>query len=324
LFLKDLSASGTEFQTFLAAKNCGANDFTCFKDKPLFRDGEMFFVTDAAFLAEKGEAGTFWRINAALSGNDRLQFHGDWGVAFERYINWLVTESVDGLNNKSYPNPKFEDSGEEVCDAILLCGDSALFMESKGATFTAAAKYGNDPATLSRELEEKLVQTPDQKKGVSQLATRIEQAFSRKSPRKINGVDLSKITKVFPVLVTRDDIGAALVMNAYLASKFREAFHRKTVTVTVTPLFSLSAQDVELICGYLKDVSFAALLEERYRNDTSLLASFWTVDNAIVKAIGGRKMPAFLSCPQRLPPHGSEDAIPTERRFNQPIKPRAS
>ena len=100
---------------------------------------------------------------------------------------------------------------------------------------------------------------------------------------------------MFPVLVTRDDIGAALVMNTYLASKFRELFNRKAVTVTVTPLFSLSAQDIELICGYLKNVSFASLLEERYRKDPKLLSSFWTVDNAIIKKLGGRACRAFAN-----------------------------
>jgi len=62
-FLKDISASATEFQAFIEAKNHGTNDFTCFKNKPIFHDRDFFFVTDAAFLAEKAEAGTFWRIN---------------------------------------------------------------------------------------------------------------------------------------------------------------------------------------------------------------------------------------------------------------------
>lgn len=149
------------------------------------------------------------------------------------------------------------------------------------------------PVTLAAEIQEKLIGTSEQKKGLGQLALHIEQVFRSKSPRQIEGLERSNIRKVFPVLVTRDDIGASLVMNAYLASKFRELFNRKTVTITVTPLFSLSAQDIELICGYLKDVSFASLLEERYRKDTKLLSSFWTVDNAIIEKLGGRTCVAF-------------------------------
>jgi len=292
-FLKDISASATEFQAFIGAKDHGTNDFTCFKDKPIFHDRDFFFVTDAAFLAEKAEAGTFWRINNALPRKSRLQFHQDWGIAFERYINWLIGESVDGVLNVLHPNPRFSDNEEEVCDAVVLCGDSALFIESKGSTFTAEAKYAKDPVTLADEIGEKLIGTSEQKKGAGQLALHIEQAFNRKSPRQIEGLELSKITKVFPVLVTRDDIGAALVMNAYLASRFRELFSRKAVEITVTPLFSLSAQDIELIGGYLKEVSFASLLEERYLRDKKLLSSFWAVDNAIIEKIGGRICVAF-------------------------------
>jgi len=252
-------------------------------------------VIDAAFLAEKAETGTFWRINSALSGKNRLQFHQDWGIAFERYINWLVGQSVDGVLNVLHPNLRFSDNGEEVCDAIMLCGDSALFIESKGSTFTAEAKYGQDPVTLADEIKKKLVHTGEKQKGVGQLARHIEQAFNRKSPRQIEGLERSKITKVFPVLITRDDISTALMMNAYLASKFRESFNRKTVQVTVTPLFSLSAQDIELICGYLKDVSFASLLEERYRKEPKLLSTFCAVDNAIIENLGGRTCRAFAN-----------------------------
>ncbi|SPF42411.1 hypothetical protein SBA1_460008 [Candidatus Sulfotelmatobacter kueseliae] len=293
LFLKDISASADELQAFLRSRNSGANDFTCFKDKPIFRDGETFFVVDPAFLTEKGETGTFWRISNALPREERLLFHGAWGTAFERYINWILSESVDGLRNRVYTSPKLSDTGEEVCDAIIVCDDSAIFLESKGATFTAEAKYGHDPAALAKEIEEKLIRTPEQKKGVCQLAARIELVFNRKSRRRIDGPDLARISKVFPLLVTRDDIGAALVMNAYLASKFRESLNRKAVSVTVTPLFSLSAQDIEMICGYLRDASFAALLEERYRNDKGLLSTFWAVDNGIVEGIGGRGCAAF-------------------------------
>jgi hypothetical protein len=175
-----------------------------------------------------------------------------------------------------------------VCDALLICGDSAVLVESKGATFTAEAKYGTNPAKLRAEIDEKFVETDGHRKGVGQLANRIEQVFSRTRPRRIEGVDVSRVVKVYPVLISRDDIGAALVINAYLASRFRDMFHRKSVSVTVTPPFSLSAQDIEMICGYFRDASFSDLLEARYRSETSLLSSFWLVDNPTIDLIGDR------------------------------------
>lgn len=288
-FLDEISATLEEFKVDLGRRKTASNDFTCFRGKPYLRDDANHLLIDPGFLAEKGESGVFWSINQALSGERRLQFHRDWGLAFERYINWLMGASVDGKLNRIYPNPKFSDTGEEVCDAILICGNSLVLVESKGATFTAEAKYGTDPAKLRGELEEKLVETNGRRKGVGQLALRIEEVFSRTRPRRIEGLDISRTLKVFPVLITRDDIGAALVINAYLASRFRDLFHRKLVSVTVTPPFSLSAQDAELLCAYLRDSSLTDLLEARYRADSNLLSSFWLVDNPIVERLGNRE-----------------------------------
>lgn len=288
-FLMEISAPFGEFRASLERRLGAANDFTCFRGRPYLRDDANHLLVDPIFLAEKGESGIFWAINQALNGDQRLQFHRDWGTAFERYVNWLMDESVDSRLNKLYKNPKFSDNGEEVCDAILLCGDSIVFVESKGATFTAEAKYGVDPAKLRDEIQEKFVETDKRKKGIGQLATAIEQVFNRQSPRAIEGIDVSKVGKVYPVLITRDDIGSALVMNAYLASKFREGFHRKAVSVMVTPPFTFSAQDIELLCGYLRDASFADLIEARYRAEPSLPSSFWLVDNPLLERLGDRQ-----------------------------------
>lgn len=288
-YLKDVSADAEELASCFSQRNRGTNDFTCFRDRPLFRDGEINFLLDSAFLAEKAEAAPFWRVLQSLPNELKNRFHAIWGTAFERYINWLIEQSVDGLKNRLVKNPIFERSNEEVCDSILFCDNAAIFIECKGATFTAEAKYGDDPSTLQAEIDSKLVN----KKGVGQLVRSIEQVFNRRFPRPIAGVDVSGITRVVPVLITRDDIGAALVMNRYLADRFREQCHRKSVSVTVTPLFSLSAQDIENICGYLPDVSLLELLEERYRNDPGLISTFWAVPNRIVDALGNRKPKAF-------------------------------
>jgi hypothetical protein len=257
----------------------------------LDKDGR--YLIDVLCLAEKSESGIFWRINQALPQESRMQFHRDWGAAFERYINWLIEASSNESVNRVFPNPKFFGTGKEVCDALVVCGDSMLFIESKGATFSARSKYGTDPSMLREEIEEKFIQTKDAKKGIGQLALRIQEVFAKNEPHAIEGVDTSKIRKVFPVLITRDDIGSALLLNAYLASRFKDLFSRKSVSVTVTPPHCLSAQDLEMIGGYLQDVSFADLLDERYNNDRSLMSSFWLVDNSIIDRIGGRECKPF-------------------------------
>jgi hypothetical protein len=292
-FLAEVSAPSDDFAKDLCEERQPTCDFTCFRSKPIFRDEQNYLLVDPLFLAEKAESGVFWNINNALPNAKRLRWHEDWGAAFEAYVNWLIGESADGVLNRVFPNPAFSDDGREVCDAFILCGDSLLFLESKGATFTASAKYGTDPAKLGAEIEEKLVQNKEGGRGIGQLAARITEVFNSIRPRKVEGLDLSKVNKVFPVLITRDDIGAALVINAYLASRFRDLFNRMSVSVTVTPPHCLSAQDLEMICGYLGEVRFADLLDERFRNDHNLLSSFGVTDNEIVDRLGGRECKAF-------------------------------
>ncbi len=292
-FLAEISATREDFTQSISQRKDAASDFTCFRSKPVFRENQDYYLIDSLYLAEKGESGVFWSINEALPKTARLRFHQDWGLAFEAYVNWLIAESANELLNHIYPNPEFYDTGEEVCDALVVCGDSLLFVESQGATFTANAKYGTDPAKLRDEIETKFVQNRESGKGIGQLAARIAAVFDRKRPRAIQGLDTSKINKVFPVLVTRDDIGAALVINAYLVSRFRDLFNRESVSVTVTPPHVLSAQDLEMICGYLREASLADLLDERYRNDKGMLSSFWLVDNPIIDRIGGRECKPF-------------------------------
>jgi len=292
-FLAEISATPEDFTKSLSQRQTATSDFTCFRSKPILRQNQDHFLIDSLYLAEKGESGVFWSVNEALPKKERLRFHQDWGLAFEAYVNWLIAESSDESLNHIYPNPQFSDTGDEVCDALLVCRDSLLFIESKGATFTADAKYGTDPAKLRDEIETKFVQNRESGKGIGQLAARIAEVFDRKRPRAILGLDTSKINKAFPVLVTRDDIGAALVINAYLASRFRELFNRRSVSVTVTPPHILSAQDLEMICAYLREVSLADLLDERYRNDKGMFSSFWQVDNPIIDRIGERECKPF-------------------------------
>ena len=289
-FLNEVSGSAEELRRDIDKPNSPLLDFTVFRKKPVFRDGDVHFVIDPAFLAEKAESGVFWSILAGLEPAQRLPFHSMWGVAFERYINWLISESIDGKRNVLHTNPKFEDNdNEEVCDSIVLCDDSALFIEAKSGIFTAESKYCTNAERLRDEIEEKLVA----KRGASQLARSIALVFHKKAPRRVANIDLSRVTKVFPVVITRDDIGSALGINRYLADRFRELLQRRQLRTKVTPVFCLSAQDVELICGFLKEASLADLLEERYRQDPGLLSPFWLVDNRIIERLGDRRCEAF-------------------------------
>ena len=264
-FLNFSSSTPDQLASELLKHNSGPNDYTIFRDKPLFRDGDNLFLVDFSFLAEKIESAPFWTIHSTLGHAERKEFHSFWGRVFERYGNDLLESAVDGHLNALYRNPVFDSRpNEEVCDAILVCGDSAAFIEFKGATFTAKAKYGNDPALLRSELDRKLVRG-DKRQAVEQLCCSIQAVCRRTDPERIRGLDLNRIATIFPLIITRDDVGSTVGVNAFLNCRFQEGFNRKEMFKTVTPLFCISSGDLERLTNYLGEAKLTDILEAHYR-----------------------------------------------------------
>ena len=264
-FLSFSSATPDQFASELRKHNSGPNDYTIFRDKPLFRDGNLFFLIDFSFLAEKIESAPFWTVHSTLENSDRNQFHSFWGRVFELYAKDLLGSAIDGRLNALYRNPVFDGKpNEEVCDAILVCDDSAVFIEFKGATFTSNAKYGNDPALLRSELDRKLVRGGKQQ-AVEQLCRSIHAVSRRTDPERVTGVDLRRVSTIFPLIIARDDIGSTVGVNAFLNCRFQECFKQKEMVKTITPLFCLSSGDLERLTNYLAETKLTDILEAHYK-----------------------------------------------------------
>ena len=269
-------------------------DFTFFRDTPLYRlDTETFFPIDTRFLAEKLGAGLFWRIHNVLDTNQKKEaFHQFWGDAFEVYVNWLFKNSVSEQITSFYPSPKFTRSGAEVCDGIIVCGSEAMFLEYKGHTFTAKAKYSGDIRVLDAEIKKHLIGSADKPKGIQQLTRSIEKVFKKKNPELVETVDLAGIRTIYPVLITRDEIGDCTFINPYLNKKAMEFFNRKLVRPKiVTPVFCMSIDALETISAYLSEVRLTKILESWYQQDRSLRFPFLSLfsKNPLRKSIGERQ-----------------------------------
>jgi hypothetical protein len=264
-FLTFVSSTPDELAAAMPKFNLGPNDYTAFRDKPLFRDGDSFFLFDLSFLAEKIETAPFWTVHDSLGRGERDELHSFWGRVFECYGTDLLERAIDNRLNVLFRRPMFDSRpNEEVCDAILVCGDSAAFIEFKGATFTSRAKYGNDATLLRCELDRKLV-SDDRPQAVEQLCRSIQATCRRTNADRIRGLDLRKITTIFPVVVTRDDVGSTVGVNAFLNYRFQERFDRNTMAKTVTPLFCLSSGDLERLTNYLPETKLTDILEAHYR-----------------------------------------------------------
>jgi len=326
LFLSAVAATPEDLAAKVRQKSPRPNDFTLLKDRPLLRAKDQWLPIDMAFLAEKSESGSFWRIhNDALKTNfEREGFHSFWGGVFEAYMNWLLHESCKGRANRPNPDPRYEKNpDEQVCDNIVLCGREAVLIESKGSTFSAAGKYGENVAIFKKEIEEKLVGSKDRPKGVTQLVRAAENLCAFDNSLSIPGLDLRDVTTLYPLVITRDDIGSAFGFNAYLNQRFQDLRSKSTTWRTITPLFCLSADDVETISPYLSDTPLSAILRARYRGDKRLMAPMAMTRNKVLEQRGQRTPAILLDAIReaarlgndflRVKPVGTPNANTTER-----------
>jgi hypothetical protein len=293
-FFDYVSANSETFASIVAKKNPRTNDFTIFRDKPLFGESGKFFPLDLSLLADKFETGPFWRVHNQLEPGERENFHSFWGSLFEAYINWVLASSISGKKNQFYSDPRYAGNPTvQVCDGLVICGRSAILLEYKSSTFTVTGKYGGDPRQLDSELQSKLVGTPKSRKGVLQLVDAVDKLCRPDNPEKIEGVDMYDVSTVFPLLITRDDLGSAFYMNAYLNWHFQEQIRGKRFLRSVTPLFCMSTDDLEKLSPFLRDTSLAEALSARLKQDKGLKFSFWTTDNSVL-ARSGERLPKLL------------------------------
>ncbi|HEY2859689.1 MAG TPA: hypothetical protein VGJ21_14815 [Terracidiphilus sp.] len=293
-FFEYVSASEAAFEPLIAASPA-RSDFTAFRKKPLLQLPGGLTLIDLWFLAEKYEVGPFWSILKSLEKKDGDQFSSFWGLLFERYMsNLLASSSKDGYN-AIYATPKFEASGEEVCDVIIVCDRSVVFIELKGATFSAGAKYSGDVGRLRAELESKLVQSSDREQAVNQLARNIHLVFG---PQKaaVHGIDLGMINVVYPLVITRDSIGAVVGVNAFLDHFFKTAINRDELAVSVAPLICMSSDNAEALSAYLNETTLAAILKSHIAANKSLgrkhiISPLFTVPNRELDKFGERQIP---------------------------------
>lgn len=288
-FLTDVSAAPETMSETLTARNFGPTDITGFRDKPISKVGnDVFFAIDTKALTEKLDSGIFWKVHTSLaSGKEKELLHNHWGKAFENYMNWLLEEACRNGPNQFYASPKYTKGGEEVCDAIIIAGNEAVFLEYKGSTFTAESKYKGDLDELASEIKEKLIGTAVKRKGVRQLSHAILSVFDKHHPNLVAGLDLAQINKIFPLIVTRDDVGGCLGLSHYLQIQAEQFFNRRKIKhKTVPPIFCLSSEEIEGVSPYLKEDPLPRLLNGWYKNDPGRYWSFQTISNPIIDLRG--------------------------------------
>jgi hypothetical protein len=279
-FLNSLASFPSKMAKDLVARDNGPNDLTIFRRYPLILQYYNlhlttawvgFLMLDNLFFLDKVLTGPYW--HASSVHGQRL--HSFWGMVFERYAHELMTLASQGTANQYMADPRpVNNPNVQLCDGLILSGDSIVILEYKGNVFTASGKYGGDPVILTAEIRKKLVrnQESNSKKGVEQLADAVKTLFGSDGARLYPAIDVSRIKHVYLFLVTLDTIGGTIGMSALLNTFLQDFLDRsKYPSVRVHPLFCADIESVEDITGLFKKQRLADILDQWERADGSLL-----------------------------------------------------
>jgi hypothetical protein len=257
----------------------GYADFEFLKDNPYFRQADVLYCMDYEFAVAKLESGVLWRIAKGMSKADRLRYFGFWGEVFEEYVAWIFEVYAERSQNTFFRSPAYEIGGVKypLCDAIVMCGSTAVLIEAKLGTCPADVRYSGDYMKFKEFLEDRLVTGTDRLIGVAQLVRAVENVTTlppASLPEWLVGVN-----RIIPLLITKDDIGSGFVITKYLNARFKQRLGSRfkaspipelIANGGVTPLVSMSASTLERAVAALSKMSLSEILEDRIKEDPLL------------------------------------------------------
>jgi hypothetical protein len=248
----------------------GYGDFESLRDRPYFRHDGAMYCLDYEYAVAKLESGALWRVLRGLNSKERVSYLGYWGNVFERYVAWLFDVYACKRLNVFYPSPTYEhEKNRPVCDAVVVCGSTAVLVEAKLATCSASVRYSGDYQQFRKYLEDRLVTGTERPVGVSQLVTAIQNLTTL--PPEALPCPLRGIRKFVPLIITRDEIGSSWVTNSYLNARFAQKVNRKKrKRYVITPLVSMSVATLERSLAALREHALSDILEDRIRSDRKL------------------------------------------------------
>ena len=267
------------------------SDFTAFRETPLLRLDGRLILLDFNFLCEKAESGPFWAARRQIPEAESNVYFSFWGNLFERYISTILQLGAAPKFNKVIPDPRFPD-GDQFTDCAVLSGDALLMVETKTSTISAKAKYGGDLGYLERTLRRNFVEDGKSPKALRQIVSGLRKLF--KDGLKLPDIQANKINRIFPVLVTRDEVGSTVGINVFLNEIFQELMHAEGMKISqsVAPLTCLSVEDLERVSPRGKDIGLDKVFEgycRACRRDSAKLKPFMLTPNDVLKQLANKE-----------------------------------
>ena len=256
-------------------------DFHLWRQYPLVKISDhQVICVDLSFLLDKLETGVVWIILNELEKRKKgsgQRIFALWGEVFADYAASILKRAIEAQIQsveKCLIAPKYTGQKSDECTDIAIVGnDTLVLLECKASVLTAEAKFSGDFGKLHQELKRKVVE----EKGIPQLWKAIQHLGhkDKKVRREVEGVDISKVKKIYPVLLLADHTFSAPCMNWFLDSEFQRVVNGNVLKkgLEIRPLTVLSIANLEQLEPWLTDMPFSVHLEDwltRFKQDYRL------------------------------------------------------
>lgn len=243
------------------------DEFRLWRASPILKiDENKVICTDFTFLLDKLHTGAFWLFRKKLITNkdDKGVFENLWGNVFEDYAASVIKRGLDSHRSSNQEKviikPEYDQKQKSECADVAVCGDDTLVLfECKSTILSAECKFSGD-------FNKFYDGCPSVKKGIKQLGRAVQKLGNlHQSQRKVvDGIDICKIKKIYPVLVLSDHIFSGLFMNDVLDSEFQEEVQDQYLMkhLQTMPLTVLTIYDLELLEPYIQNKPLYIRLDE--------------------------------------------------------------
>ncbi|MYB96091.1 hypothetical protein F4054_23430 [Candidatus Poribacteria bacterium] len=252
------------------------NEFRLWRQYPLVQISEdQILCVDFYFLLEKLQTGVFWIMRNQLEKQRRgngQKIIALWGDIFENYAASIIKRGIDAQAprvEKYIIAPNYDQRQEEECTDVAICGsDTLVLLECKAPILRADTKFSGDFDKLYAELKDKIIEgeRPEKVRGIKQLCNAIQSLFHADETQRqsVEGIDISRIKKIYPVLVLSDRIFSVPCMNWFLDLEYKRllADIHQMENLDIMPLTVLTIEDLESLEPFLSHTLFHVHLDE--------------------------------------------------------------
>lgn len=247
------------------------NEFSLWRKYPLVKISEdKIMCVDIGFLMDKLETGVFWIVQNQLKKDQKGKEKNIFdlrGPVFEDYAGSIIKRGIKlqplSRMETFVISPVYNEEQDNQCTDIAVCSREILILiECKAHILSSKAKFSGNFSELHNVIKSKII-APNGKNQLWNAIRNLGHADESKR-RQVNDFDMSRIRKIFPVLVLSDRVFSLTFMNRFFDMEFQRFVNLDELKddLEIMPLTVLTIDNLEDLEPYLHDTPFHVHLKK--------------------------------------------------------------